>query len=61
MRRTKIFTNENVLKIKALADNGFGSVQIAHDIGSTPGSVRVICSQNENKAGTRKTVAPSRT
>jgi hypothetical protein len=59
MRPTKIFTNATVLKIKELADDGFGSVQIAHDIGSTPGSVRVICSKMKIKLGRAKGYASS--
>jgi hypothetical protein len=51
MRPTKIFTNATVLKIKALADNGLGAVQIAHAIGSTPASVRVKCSKMKIKLG----------
>jgi hypothetical protein len=43
MRPTKIFTKGNVIKIKALADHGFGAIQIAHAIGSTPGGVRAMC------------------
>jgi hypothetical protein len=54
MRPTKIFTNANVLKIKALADNGFGAVQIAHAIGSTPASVRNRCSKMKIKLGRTK-------
>jgi hypothetical protein len=59
MKPTKIFTKVNIIKIKALADNGFGSVQIAHDIGSTPGSVRVICSKMKIKLGRAKGYASS--
>jgi hypothetical protein len=50
MRPTKIFTKANVIKIKALADNGFGALQIAHamiDTGQRPRYVQ----QNENKVG----------
>ena len=54
MRPTKIFTDANVIKIKALADNGFGSVQIAHAIGSTPASVRTWCHKMKIKLGRAK-------
>ena len=54
MRPTKIFTNANVIKIRALADNGFGAVQIAHAIGSTPASVRNRCSKMKIKRGRTK-------
>jgi hypothetical protein len=45
MRATKIITKANVIKIRFVADNGFGSAQIADAIGSTPGSVRCMCSK----------------
>jgi hypothetical protein len=54
MRPTKIFTKANVIKIKTLADNGFGAVQIAHAIGSTPGSVRTWCHRMKIKLGRTK-------
>jgi hypothetical protein len=54
MRPTKIFTKANVIKIKALADNGFGALQIADTIGSTPGSVCVMCSKMKIKLGRTK-------
>jgi hypothetical protein len=47
MRATKIFTKANVIKIKFMADNGFGSAQIADAIGST-GQRPVHVQQNEN-------------
>jgi len=54
MRPTKIFTHANVIKIKALAANGLGSIQIAHAIGSTPASVRNRCSRMKIKLGGKK-------
>ena len=54
MRATKIFTKANVIKIKSMADNGFGSAQIADAIGSTPGSVRCMCSKMKIKLGRTK-------
>jgi hypothetical protein len=57
MRPTKIFTHANVIKIKALAANGLGSVQIAHAIGSTPASVRNRCSKMKIRLGSRKSSA----
>jgi AraC-like DNA-binding protein len=54
MRATKIFTKANVIKIRFMADNGFGSAQIADAIGSTPGSVRCMCSKMEIKLGRTK-------
>jgi hypothetical protein len=54
MRATKIFTEANLIKVRALADNGFGAVQIAHAIGSTPGSVRNMCGKMKIKLGRTK-------
>jgi len=51
MRATKIFTEANLIKIRVLADNGSGALQIAHAIGSTPGSVRNMCGKMKIKAG----------
>jgi hypothetical protein len=59
MRPTKIFTNANVIKIKALADKGFGAIQIAHAIGSTPASVRNRCSKMKIKLGRPRSCACS--
>ena len=54
MRPTKTFTKANLLKIKVMADNGFGAVPIAHAIGSTPASVRNKCSEMKIKLGRTK-------
>jgi hypothetical protein len=54
MRPTKIFTKANLIKIKALADNGFGAAQIAQAIGSTPSSVRTMCCIMKIKLGRAK-------
>jgi len=54
MRATKIFTEANLIKIRVLADNGSGALQIAHAIGSTPGSVRNMCGKMKIKLGRSK-------
>jgi hypothetical protein len=47
--RRKIFTEENMIKVKTMAEQGYGAAQIAYEIKSTPGSVRVMCSNMKIK------------
>ena len=47
--RRKIFTEENMIKVKTMAEEGYGAAQIAYEIRSTPGSVRVMCSNMKIK------------
>jgi hypothetical protein len=36
--RRKIFTEANMIKVKTMAEEGYGAAQIAYEIRSTPGS-----------------------
>jgi len=47
--RRKIFTKANLIKIRTMAEQGYGAAHIAHEIRSTPGSVRVMCSNMKIK------------
>ena len=47
--RRKIFTKANLIKIRTMAEQGYGAAHIAHEIRSTPGSVRVMCSSMKIK------------
>src|SRR3974390_3784537 len=47
--RRKIFTEANMVKVKTMAEQGYGAAHIAHEIRSTPGSVRVMCSNKKIK------------
>ena len=43
-RTYRIFTSENLTRIRHMAEQGGSPIEIARTIGSTPGSVRVVCS-----------------
>ena len=58
MKTTKIFTQANIMMIKTMADKGLGAAQIASTIGSTPGSVRVMCSKMKIKIGRTRSETP---
>jgi hypothetical protein len=58
MRATKIFTQANIMLVKSMADQGLGAAWIASTIGSTPGSVRVMCSKMKIKLGRTRGVTP---
>ena len=47
--RRKIFTKANLIKLRTMAEQGYGAAHIAHEIRSTPGSVRVMCSNMKIK------------
>ena len=47
--RRKIFTKANLIKMRTMAEQGYGAAHIAHEIRSTPGSVRVMCSNMKIK------------
>jgi len=47
--RRKIFTKANLIKMRTMAEQGYGAAHIAHEIKSTPGSVRVMCSNMKIK------------
>jgi IS30 family transposase len=49
----RIFTPENLLRIRRMAGDGCSAIEIANSIGSTPGSVRVVCCHHKIKIGRR--------
>jgi hypothetical protein len=58
MRR--IFTADNLLRIRQMVAEGSSSFEIAESIGSTPASVRVMCCQHKIKIGrSRRAGTPS--
>jgi hypothetical protein len=44
--RRRVFTRQNLALVKQMADQGFSGPEIAKEIGSTPASVRVVCSHH---------------
>jgi hypothetical protein len=46
-RYTRIFTPQNIIRIRDMAENGSSAFEIAQAIGSTIGSVRVFCSRHK--------------
>jgi hypothetical protein len=47
LRYGRIFTPQNVGRMREMAENGSSASEIAHVLGSTPGSVRVVCSRHK--------------
>src|SRR5262249_31141621 len=47
----RIFTLNNILTIRRMAEEGRSATDIAKAIGSTPASVRVVCSHHKIKIG----------
>ena len=43
----RVFTSENLALMQAMADKGCSARDIAEKIGSTPSSVRVVCSHKK--------------
>ena len=50
-RATRIFTPNNLLRIRHMAGDGCSASDIAKSLGSTPASVRVMCSHYKIKIG----------
>ncbi len=46
-RYSRVFTPRNIARIRDMAENGSSSFEIAQAIGSTPASVRVLCSHHK--------------
>jgi IS30 family transposase len=53
MPRKRIFTPYNLFRIQQMAEDGCSTIEIANSIGSTPGSVRVVCCRHKIKFGRR--------
>ena len=47
MRRRRIFTSEKLSLMRVMAEQGCSASEIARTIGSTPGSVKVMCSHHK--------------
>src|SRR5215472_2605171 len=47
----RIFTQNNLLTIRRMAEEGRSATEIAESIGSTPASVRNVCSHHKIKIG----------
>jgi hypothetical protein len=61
MMSQRIFTPNNLLRIRRMAGAGSSAIEIAESIGSTPGSVRVICCRYKIKLvrGGRRSTHPA--
>ena len=46
LRSGRVFTPQNIARMREMAENGSSALEIAQTIGSTPGSVRVVCSHH---------------
>jgi hypothetical protein len=46
LRNGRIFTPQNIARMREMAENGSSAFEIAQTVGSTPGSVRVVCSHH---------------
>src|SRR5215469_16924419 len=47
-KKDRIFTPDNLRRIRQMAAEGSSSFEIAESIGSTPASVRVMCCQHNS-------------
>ncbi len=47
LRSGRIFTPQNIARMREMAENGCSAAAIAQAIGSTPASVRVLCSHHK--------------
>ena len=56
-KKDRIFTPDNLRRIRQMAAEGSSSFEIAESIGSTPASVRVMCCQHKIKIGRRRRVS----
>jgi hypothetical protein len=54
MRPVRIFTSDNLLRIRQIAGEGRSAIEIAKSIGSTPASVKNICCRYKIKIRRRE-------
>ena len=60
LRTRRIFTSENLARLRHMAEGGVSASEIAGTLGSTPGSVRVVCSRHKIKLKRgRRSVVPA--
>ena len=45
LQKGRIFTPQNLMLMREMAERGSSAIEIAKTIGSTPASVRVVCSR----------------
>jgi hypothetical protein len=53
-RYRRVFTPQNIARMREMAENGSSALEIAHTVGSTPGSVRVVCSHHNIRLKRRR-------
>jgi hypothetical protein len=53
-RLRRVFTPQNIARMRGMAENGSSSIEIAQTVGSTPGSVRVVCSHHKIRLKRRR-------
>jgi len=59
-RLRRVFTLQNIARMRGMAENGNSALEIAQSLGSTAGSVRVVCSHHNIrlKRGRRARLIP---
>jgi hypothetical protein len=59
-RLRRVFTLQNISRMRGMAENGSSALEIAQSLGSTAGSVRVLCSHHNIrlKRGRRARLIP---
>ena len=59
-RLRRVFTLQNIARMRGMAENGSSALEIAQSLGSTAGSVRVVCSHHNIrlKRGRRARLIP---
>ena len=53
-RLRHVFTLQNIARMRGMAENGSSALEIAQSLGSTAGSVRVVCSHHNIRLKRRR-------
>jgi hypothetical protein len=53
-RLRRVFTPQNIALMRGMAENGSSALEIAQTVGSTPGSIRVVCSHHKIRLKRRR-------
>ena len=53
-RLRRVFTLQNIARMRGMAENGNSALEIAQSLGSTAGSVRVVCSHHNIRLKRRR-------
>jgi hypothetical protein len=53
-RLRRVFTLQNIARMRGMAENGSSALEIAQSLGSTAGSVRVVCSHHKIRLKRRR-------